>query len=66
MLSGSFRVDTNKLACQTCLLQVMRVDPFLIVSLSGRPVYDSNPLSSNLTRKNPCRVCVVFAGWVEH
>ena len=66
MLSGSFWVDTNKLACQTCLLRVMWVDPFLIVSLSVRSVYDSNPLSPNLTRKNPCRVCVVFAGWVEH
>ena len=29
VLSGSFRVDTNKLACQTCLLRVMRVDPLM-------------------------------------
>ena len=63
MLSGSFRVDTNKLACQTCLLRVTRVDPydtFLIISLSGRPIYDPNLLRPNPNPKKPmlgsCRV----------
>ena len=36
-------------------------DTFLIVSLSSRPVYDPNPLRSNLNPKKPvsgsCRVC---------
>ena len=63
MLSGSFRIDTNKLACQTCLLWVtgwLVYDPFLIVSLSGWPVYNPNPLRSNPNLKKPmsgsCRV----------
>ena len=60
MLSRSFQVDTNKLACQVCLLRVTRVDPFLIVSLSGRPIYDPNPLRPNPNPKKPvlgsCRV----------
>ena len=42
MLSGSFRVDTNKLACQTCLLRVMRVDPFMTRFLSCR--FRVNPI----------------------
>ena len=29
VISGSFRVDTNKLAYQMCLLRVMQVDPFM-------------------------------------
>ena len=36
MLSGSFRVDTNKLACQRCLLRVTRVDSFITHFLSCR------------------------------
>ena len=30
MLNGLFRVDTNKLACQMCLLWVTRVDPLRV------------------------------------
>ena len=29
IISESFRVDTNKLACQMCLLRVMWVDPLM-------------------------------------
>ena len=36
VISGSFRVDTNKLACQTYLLRVTRVDPFMTRFLSCR------------------------------
>ena len=34
VISGSFRVDTNKLACQTCLLRVTRVDSLITRFLS--------------------------------
>ena len=34
VLSGSFRIDTNKLACQTYLLRVIRVDPLMTRFLS--------------------------------
>ena len=36
VISGSFRVDTNKLTCQMCLLRVTRVDPFMTRFLSCR------------------------------
>ena len=35
VLSGLFWVDTNKLACQTCLLRVMQVNPLMICFLSS-------------------------------
>ena len=64
MLCGSFRIDTNKLACQMCLL---RVDPlmtcFLSYRFSGRPVHDLNSLRPNPNPQKPvsgsCRVCVL-------
>ena len=34
VISGSFRVNTNKLTCQTCLLWVTRVDPLMTRFLS--------------------------------
>ena len=63
MLSGSFRVDTNKLTYQMCLLWVMWVDLLMTRFLSyraDRPIYDPNPLKPNPNPKKPvlgsCRV----------
>ena len=61
MLSGSFRVDTNKLAC---LLRVTRVDSFMTHFLSCHfrvnPFMTQNPLRPNPNPKKPvsglCRV----------
>ena len=52
MLNGLFRVDTNKLTCQTCLLIADYTgwpiyDTFLIVLLSSWLFYDLNLLRLN-------------------
>ena len=56
-MNVSFSVDTNKLACQTCLLWVTLVDPlydmFFIVLHSGRPVYNPNLLRPNPNPQKP-------------
>ena len=63
MLSGLYRVDTNKLTYQTGLLLVMRLDPFMTRFSSCRFRVDidiPNPLRSNPNPKKlvlgSCRV----------
>ena len=53
MLNVSFRVDMNKLTCQTCLLRVTQVNLFLFVSRLGQPVYDLNLLRPNPNPQKP-------------
>ena len=65
-----FYVDTNKLACQMCLLRITRVDPlmtrFLSCCFRVDPFITQTHQDPTLIHKNSCRVHVVFAGWVEH
>ena len=55
MLSESFRVNTNKLTYQTCLLWVTRVDPLMTRFLSYRfrvdPFMTQTHQGPTLTRK---------------
>ena len=53
VLNGSFRINTNKLTYQMCLLQVTQVDPLITRFLSYR--FRVDPFMTQ-THKNPCHV----------